>query len=198
MKATLYEQAKDVERMDEKLRDLNSSNQIDVIELQRNLFQRYEENPVFYDAMQDRISIGDSLSELAQINKSGKRFFPRRKNKSHNERIEQIGELISNPHYLKTHGILIPDNFVGGIALVAACAYGVSNLVMPYLMGEVDPNIDPAEIQNRMESMKTVMPAFMTLVMGPFFGTGMQLQRSGSLPVGEAKYLDEKVQEFYK
>ena len=51
MKATLYRQAKDVERMDEKIRDLNSSNQIDVAELQRNLFHRYESNPVLYDAM---------------------------------------------------------------------------------------------------------------------------------------------------
>lgn len=60
------------------------------------------------------------------------------------------------------------------------------------------PNADPTEMQNSMEIIRTTMPAFITLVMGPIVGFGLQLQRSGHLPIKEAKYLDGKVREFYK
>lgn len=112
MRNTLYSQLTDVEEMDERLKELKSLSSIDVPKLQKELFERYEKNPVLYDAMQYKQSVSESLEELAQINKGVRRILPWRKDEVHNKRLEQIGELIYAPYHLQTAGIFMPDNLV--------------------------------------------------------------------------------------
>ncbi len=197
MKVTLYRQAKDIERMDEKIRDLNSSNQIDLAELQRNLFQKYESNPVLYDAMQGNQSIEESVAELGQVNKGIRKILPWGKNKGHNERLKQLGELVSEPYHLHTSGIFAPDNLITTGAEVTAMVFGVSYLMTRYLLS---PNLDvnPEEIQQTMHIFNVVMPTAMSALMAPMFGFMTNMRRFTGLPTDEAKYLDGKVQEFYK
>ncbi|MBU0894437.1 MAG: hypothetical protein KKF48_05180 [Nanoarchaeota archaeon] len=197
MKATLYRQAKDIERMDEKLRDLNSSNQVDVAELQRNLFQRYESNPVLYDAMQESQSIEESVAELGQVNRGIRKILPWRRNKGHNERLKQLGELVSEPYHLHTSGIFMPDNLITTGAEVTAMAFGVSYLMSRYLLSP-NPDVSPEEIQQTMHVFDVVLPTVMSALMAPMFGLLTNMRRFTGLPTEEAKYLDGKVQEFYK
>ena len=196
MEATLYEQAKDIERMDERLRDRNSSNQIKVAELQRNLFQRYGKNPVLYAAIQGRQSVEESLLELGQINKGIRKILPWGRNKGHNERLKQLGELVSEPYHLQTSGILVPDNLITtGVELIAM-AFGVSYFLAKYLVA-LTPDTNSEEFQQTMHTLQVVMPN-VTYVLAPMFGLLINSRRFRRLPTDEAKYLDGKVQEFYK
>lgn len=95
---------------------------IDIPEYQKRIMREYESNPVLNDAIQKKISIEDSLSELAQVNRPILRLLPRTRNKAHNQRLDQIGELIGYSHHLRRNGLFILDNFIGGVAMVAACA----------------------------------------------------------------------------
>lgn len=198
MQATLYAQAQEIEEIDKRLIELNSPNQIDVIGLQRSLLQSYEENPVFYDAIKGKMTIEDSLNELAQINKPVRRLFPRRKDKVHNRRIEQIGELITRSFHLKTKGILGFDNFVGVTAMTALGCYSLFNLTIPYVVNGLCGETNPIETQQFAIFMKNIITPVITLGTSPFMGVLAQIERStGGLPTDEAKYLDDKIKDFY-
>lgn len=222
MKQTLYQKIKESEKLNDRLKvdvkkfqeslesfknlpgysriSLGEIPEINVFAVQKNLIEEYKNNPVLRDAIQGKISIEDSLSELAQVNRPIWRLFPRRKNKAHNERLDQIGELLGYPYHLKTRGIFIPDNFIGGIAMCATVGYGISNILF-YLSEGLAPNADYIQIAGEITSlnnMRTAFPALFTLVLGPILGGMMQGDRSGNLPIDEAKYLDGKVKEVYK
>ncbi len=192
MEATLYEKAKDIEIMDERLRNLNSSNMIDVAELQRNLFERYESNPVLYDAMQGRQSVEESVEELGQVNKGIRKILPWGINKGHNERLKQLGELVSEPYHLRTFGIFTPDNLITTGAETTALTFGITYLMSRYLF------TPPEEFQQTLHTFQVAIPTIVSALMAPVFGVGMNLRRFTGLPTDKAKYLDGKVQEFYK
>jgi hypothetical protein len=186
---TLYERVKYVERIDENLKNLVSYNQIDLSELQRKIFQIYDKNPVLYDAIQKKQTIEESLEELGKVNKGIRKILPWRKDKIHNERLEQLGELISEPYHLHTSGIFAPDNLITAGAEITAMAFGSSYFLLEYLFPP-SPNLDP--------HFKVVMATSLSALFVPTLGLGMNLNRFSKLPRDEAKYLDEKVQEFYK
>ena len=99
---------------------------INVADLQRVLFQGYEGNSVLCDAIQRRQSIEESLKELGQVNRGIiRKAIPHRINRGHNERLEQLGELVSEPHHLRTSGILMPDNFISTGAIAAVMYFGM-------------------------------------------------------------------------
>jgi len=198
MKSTLYEQAKDIEKIDNKIRDLNSSNQINVAELQKNLLQRYEQNLVFYDAMQGKQSVEETLEELGQVNKGIRKILPWKKNKGHNERLDQLSELVSKPYHLNTSGIFMPDNLITIGAEVTALAFGTSYAFAKFLMPEMYVEPDLEFLTQNMKIHTTVIPAFMSALMAPILGLSINSKRFTGLPIGEAKYLDGKIQEFYK
>ncbi|MBT3405075.1 hypothetical protein HN832_04085 [archaeon] len=172
---------------------------IDMSEYQKQIIRAYEENPVLKDAINGKITIGDSLRELSdRVDKPVWRLFPRRRNKVHNERLGQTKELVSRGlNYLRTDGILAPDNFVGMVAITAAMAYTIAPLLCNYLTGGVNP-APSAEIQAHMEFMTQVFPPFMTSTAGLMMGWACQMRRKGKLPLEEAEYLDNKVEEFYR
>jgi hypothetical protein len=185
-----------IESMDEKLTDLNSSNQIDVAELQRNLFLRYKGNPVLNDAIQGRQSVEDSLEELGQVNAGIRQILPWRKNKEHNERLKQLGELVTEPSHLRTYGIFVLDNLITTQVELTAMAFGLSYLMSRYLYPP-NPGVSPEEYQQTMHVLQVTMPTAMS-AMAPVFGLLANVRRFTGLPTDEAKYLDGKVQEFYK
>ena len=197
MKATLYTQAKEIEELDEKIIDLNCTSQIDVAELQRNLFQTYVDNPVFYNATQGKQSIENCLQELGQINNGIRKILPWEKNEEHNEKLNHLGELVPKPYHIHTSGIFMPNNVVTTSVEVTAICFGASYLISKYFM---TPNLDvnPEEIQQTMLSLKTSLPIAMSILMVPIVGFLTNSTRFTVLPTNEAKYLDGKIQEFYK
>ena len=110
MKKTLYEKLTGIEQINESLKNeasklneflnlkdyevykhiVDSIPQVDIIKTQQSLMEEYEKNPVFYDAIQKRLTIEESLMELSKINKGIRKFLPRMKNNAHNEKLKQI------------------------------------------------------------------------------------------------------------
>lgn len=160
--------------------------------------QEYEENPVLYDAIQRKQSVEESLQELAQVNNGIRKILPWRKNKGHNERIKQLGELVSEPDHLHTNGIFVPDNLITTGTEVIATVFGVSYLVSRGLLTS-NPEVSPEEFQQTTYIWQVAMPIFVSVLLAPAYGLLTNKRRFfESLPTDEAKYLDAKVQEFYK
>ncbi len=180
---TLYDQLSRIENMNLFLNGLGS--RINVEDIQKKVFQQYESNPVLHDALLGKQTITQSLEELAEINKGVKRFLPHRKNKIHNERVEQMGELVPGVYNLTTRGILYPDNFVTTCLETVALSFGTVFLVSSLTGGLI------SETGERFEG---IMAAGMSPI-GILIG--LVMNRSGNLPVGETVYLDKKVKEIY-
>ena len=194
MRETLYSRLNDVEEMDEELKELKNPILIDVPKLQKELFERYEKNSVLYDAMQDRQSVSESLEELAEINKGIRKILPWKKDKSHNKRLKQIGELIHAPYHLQTNGIFMPDNLITTGTYVTAMSFGMFSLFEPIL----GFNSTAKEVQ---ELFQFKVPLAMSALMAPLFGFMANFQRINnlfSISKDQAKYLDRKIEEFYK
>lgn len=163
------------------------------LKFQKRIISDYENNPVLNDAVEGRQSISDSLSELAQINKGWKVMLPRRKNKAHNERIEQMGELISEPSGLITRGLFYPDN-----AVSLTCYTAVALTILEKVL----LNYDLLVGNNPIEIAKSLRDFAKTSVVGSI-GMGLicgwsDNERTTKLPFGQAQYLDEKILELYK
>jgi len=197
-KPTLYQQVRKIESIDEKLRGIDSSSEIDVLKLQRNLFGRYEENPVLYDAIQGKQTIGESIEELSQINKGIRKILPWRVNEGHNKRLKQLGELVSEPLYLHTGGIFCPDNLITAGAAATALIFGFWYLISSLLT--YNPEFSSLEeFQRTLLWCQVIMPRAISVVYVPIGALGANWERFKSpLPKDEAKYLDEKVIKFYK
>jgi hypothetical protein len=202
MVGTLYSQMKNIEGMVTDLVNLGSSiknPEHSTSQMQEKIFTRYERNPVLCDAIQGKQSIEQSLDELAGINNglAGK-FFPRRKNKAHNDRLKDLGELIDEPKYLRESGILAPDNFVSVTALVAAGVFGFC-----YLMSEISSfpsrinDLNPEQLKQALYAQRVLIPAAISVVLAPGLGALATAIRFKKLPIDQARYLDGKVNEFY-
>jgi hypothetical protein len=177
----LYERLIEIEEMNETLRGLELDNPINTGELQKKIIWEYAFNPVMSDALRGRQTITESLEELAEINKGIRRFLPHRKNKVHNERVEQMGELVSGVNNLRTYGIFYPDNAVTAGLETVTMIFGISYLM--FSLWEF-PRL------NDSEAARTI-----STILSPPFGivAGLALNRSGNLPTDETEYLDMKV-----
>lgn len=197
MKNTLYREAREIERLAERVRCLDDSYALETSGLQKRLFEKYENNQVLYDAIQGNQSIEESVVELGEVNKGIRKILPWRKNKGHNERLEQLGELVSEPYHLHTSGIFMPDNLITTLAEGTAISFGVSYLMSKYLIVP-NPDVSPEEIGQIKHLVEFIFPAVGSGTIGLILGWGMNLRRFNRLPTDEAKYLDGKVQEFYR
>ena len=212
MKKTLYEKLTGIEQINESLKNeasklneflnlkdydvykhiVDSIPQVDIIKTQQSLMEEYEKNPVFYDTIQKRLTIEESLMELSRINKGIRKFLPRMKNKTHNERLKQIGRLISEPAYLEASGILTPDNIITtGIesSIIISGLFGFSFLFLKDFL--------PSDISSEMYRQLSNFVDTYTFLTVPILSLVMNASRFKSLPINEAKYLDERIKEFY-
>ena len=213
MKKTLYEKLTGIEQINESLKNeasklneflnlkdyevykhiVDSIPQVDIIKTQQSLMEEYEKNPVFYDTIQKRLTIEESLMELSRINKGIRKFLPRMKNKTHNERLKQIGRLISEPAYLEASGILTPDNIITtGIesSIIISGLFGFSFLFLKDFL--------PSDISSEMYRQLSNFVDTYTFLTVPILSLVMNASRFKSLPINEAEYLDEKIKEFYR
>jgi len=191
---TLYWQAKAIERIAENLNEVNPDYPLNVADQHKILFQGYERNPIFNDAITERQSIEKSLEELAKDNKGIGKILPWRKDEEHNKRLEQLGELVTEPYHLHKGGIWMPDNLITISAETTAMAFGISYFTFRYLT-----NLDalPEETIQGIKTMKILLPTTISILTSAFFGLLLNSRRYNNLPIDEARYLDEKVKEFY-
>jgi hypothetical protein len=192
MPKTLYSQILNLEETAENLSSIAPSVQIDVENLQRALFRKYEKNPVLYDDITGKQTIEKSLDELAQVNKGIRKLLPHRQNKAHNERLEQLGELVTEPRGLHTYGILMPENFI-----TAQLEFSGLTFLGFYLYSKAISPIFSASPEMVYQT-QILIPAFMCLTLVPIMCFGISSDRFERLPRQEAQYLDAKVKELYK
>ncbi|MBT7706700.1 hypothetical protein HN747_04605 [archaeon] len=169
------------------------SGEINVDSIQRRVVKRYESNPILHEAIEGERGIEDSLSELAYKKRPVRRLFPIRKDKAHNQRLEYMSGLVDCPTSLKTGGLFGLDNFISGPIMIGAMSYGVASLIPAIVFGE---GASP-ESQEAMKTAQQIFPPFMSITFGPVMGIALQ-GINPVLPVDEAKYLDQKVKEFYR
>ncbi len=171
--------------------------QIDIFSVQKELIKSYESNPVFYDAVSGKQSIEDSLNELSKVNKGIRKILPRVKNSVHNKRVNQIEELISGTLGLRTYGIFAPDNLITAGAEITAMTFGTCYLLSRYLFAP-NLNLSQEEFQQMMTIQQVILPTTISAISAPVMGMTLNSPRFLSRPINEAKYLDAKVQEFYR
>jgi len=191
---TLYNQARKIEKAQKGEDNLENSHSIDIDESQKQLFQKYEKNPIFYDAVIGKQSIEKSLEELAKVNKGIKRVLPWIRDKAHNEKLNNLGKLISKPRHLHRRGILVPDNLITMGAYIAVASIITSKVFIKGI--EYNPDFSPEKIQELTAAFEYV-PKFALATLTPIIGGLANSHRFNKNPVDEAKYLDEKVQQFY-
>ena len=182
----LYDRLAEVEELAKHYIIYKGLNQINVPETQRKIFEEYESNPVLHDALLGRQTVADSLEELAQVNKGARRFLPHRRNNAHNNRVARMGELVPDVGTLMTRGILYPDNAIFATLGAAAIALGTA-FVLSKLSGT-----NGNEITQR---WNIAYPSIMFPILA-VFGSATR-NRSKHLPRNEARYLDDKVSQFY-
>jgi len=183
----LYDRLAEVEELAKHFIIYKGLNQINISGTQREIFREYESNPVLHDALVGKQTVAESLEELAQVNKGAKRFLPHRKNRVHNERVRQMSELVPDVETLMTKGIFYPNNAVAGIVGAGAIALGTAFVIFK-LSGTNDNEMT--------QRWNVAYPSIMFPILAVFGSAA--LNRSKHLPRNEARYLDEKVTEFYE
>jgi hypothetical protein len=187
---TLYERLMDSENLSERMSTPFSNAQVQ--EIQRNIIDDYAANPVLEDALSGNLSIEDTLDELAQVNKGIRKILPWMKNKEHNSRLEQLGELITKPNQLYTGGIFYPDNIMFGVIVTPLFVFGLNYFLTEYIKSS-------SSIDNQNEYiLNVVIPTLSSLIFTPFASLAMSRQRFWALPRDEAKYIDTKIKELYR
>jgi hypothetical protein len=165
---------------------------VDIKEYQREILRQKEHNPILSDAIHHRKTIEDTLLELGAVNEGIRKILPRKKDKTQNERVEHIGELVQPVHQLYTHGLFYPDNLLTGALEIAALSFATLSWLIPVLYAAQSnlsqPTLSP-----------WLVPTAASAVMGPMLGLILNFSRfENKLPIAQAQYLDGKVREFYK
>lgn len=157
--------------------------------LERGLLQKYGGNGVLRDAISGMQSVEDTLKALGKVNRGVRRFLPRPKSTyatSHNIRLRQLGELISEPTYLRRKGVLNPDNFVTAAALFLCMARAGEYFLPNFLMPDAP------------QSQFSLIPSEGDMILAPIFGFFLNINRFEKLPLERARYIDGKVSQFYR
>jgi hypothetical protein len=193
---TLYDYCQYVEVLDVKLQDSPNPPLVSLSHIQRDVFRKYEGNPVLHDAIYGKQSIEYSLLDLSKVNKGIRKVLPWKRDEAHNDRLLQIGELLPEPEYLKTRGILYPDNVTTFVVGSAALSFIGFNLLINYVSPHT--SLNPEQLALWQKNWGLYAPSIMSFIFAPMFGSLSNRPRFGNLPLDQAKYLDGKVEEFYR
>lgn len=201
MTKPLYQLVKEIEDSNATFSKLKISSGVDVAGVQKDLFKAYENNPILKDAIDGRQSIKESLLELGEKNKGIWKIMPWRKDSMHNKRLSQMEQLVGDLNHLRTRGIFYPDNLItAGTEAAGVVSLG---LVAYTLVLSNSPTINEFPF-TAYHALKDIKESFLSCNLISFFGFGFviplmsEYHRFTALPLIEAKYLDNKVNKFYK
>ena len=217
MQQTLYQKLIDVEKLNDIIHDnfinfeknmqrfqtyshseyLESRETVDIKEPQKEILKLYENNSVIKNAIKGTQSITELLGELTIGNKGIRKFLPRSKNSERNQTIKHLGKLITEPDQLKSKGTWHADNiFTTGI-YITSITYTIAYLVT-LLTPSLYTNPEPGLLVKQARQTMDLLPLIQTAVLTPIIGSFMNMDRFNELPTDQAKYIDNKIQEFYK
>ncbi len=149
-----------------------------VEEHQKKIIKNYETNPILIESVKGLQSIEETFLELKEQKFKGiKKYLPKRKDKIHNQRVNNLDNLVGYTH-LDTRGILFPDNFITAAIYGSAFLYGVFSLL--------------AEPNEATEHFRNIFSPLGGIMVGGVF----QLTGAPTPKIEEAKYLDSKLIEL--
>jgi len=167
---------------------------IDVSVAQKQLIDSWisveDHNGVLKDAVQGRHSVKESLESASQVNTGLGRFFPRRKNDYHNQRVKELQDLIGDdsviPTALKTRGVLNLDNPMNFTlyAITLGAGFGACTDALSFCSSS-GPSFP----------VLTLSFGVLGLLAGGLRGLGTYSNKR--LPWENAEYLDRKIQELF-
>lgn len=180
MNESLYDQLIKIESTKKFLATAGNPELLDriIANSMREKMRDYEKNPVFYYAINNNQSIEDTTLELSKHIRGVRSLLPKRKNKVHNERVEYLKELVGNYQNLKTglwHYRYLPS-ILGATIGVGGIVYFVNN---------------PLPIKGAQIFVLAASTFSSIVALSTSFA-------SVEVPIKEAKYLDEKINELYK
>ncbi|MGV8086750.1 MAG: hypothetical protein ACP5N1_03910 [Candidatus Woesearchaeota archaeon] len=152
-----------------------------ILDRQKKILEEYalnNNNPIYQNAIDKEKSVTETLLELAEINKGYRQFIPWDKNPEHNEALSQLGELVDKPKYLRTKGILFPNNIMTTGAELSFIAFVESLLTSKY------------------EPMSE--PNFIAFAFVPMFALFSNVSRFRQVDTTQAEYIDSKIYKIYK
>jgi hypothetical protein len=171
------------------------------------LLEWAEKNPVFHDAICGVQTVEDSVSEIGEYVRGKRRFLPWGflpigKNKSHNNRINQIGELVPKPSNLYCSGIFVPNNLATVSAYGALGAVGLYSLLSNESQGITNELIKPIVV-NQINHNFNILTSLGLLGLVSLGGLATSFERPPKkdleLPLDEARYVDsEIINEYYE
>jgi hypothetical protein len=159
-------------------------------EEEKTVMRKYEDNPVFRDAMNKKISINDAFQELYKVNEGIKKFLPRQIDQVHNKRAEELNELVNVGRGLKTRGLLHFDSVLNSAGYVASINYAGIYLLNTYSQNPVEFKIDDAFAL----IFSGILQFGLTL---PAVHIGMRNVYS-DIVTEQSQYLDERIRLHYK
>ncbi|MFQ5621053.1 MAG: hypothetical protein ACE5FT_04375 [Candidatus Nanoarchaeia archaeon] len=142
---------------------------------ERKIFEDYD-NPILQCAIDRTYSIEESLRIMSEYYSGIKKWSPGMFSQWQNDRVNFMGELVTKPLHLLTRSNYHMDNIITATAYPAA-VIGLSALALGS-----DPNLALATT--------TFFSGFSGLVFPPCF-------RTDPIPLGEAIFLDNKIEELF-
>jgi len=162
---------------------------IDIQEIQRNLMFSRIKSERNYDILADAISrsrsVEESLSELSEVNAGLGRYLPRTKDEVHNERVDEMVDLVGsryNLNNLKKRGVFSPKCPL--VLLPYATAISAGMYAGGASLGG-DSSVSTATIIGAVTGAVLGLSGFFSAV------------NNKNLPWDNAKYLDQKVSELF-
>lgn len=164
---------------------------IDISRIQRDIIDRKlkERNDVLKHAVQKRKSIEDSLYDLSRDNKGFLRFLPKYPDKEHNEKVDELIDLIGyrnimesalykNLFCLLTKPVISPFIFGTFGYMIGLCVVNIINF--------------PKPVQNNIILAHSIFGFFQGALI-----TTKVTSKNENLPWKDAKYLDDKIKELF-
>jgi len=177
------------------LDSVNDVPEINYAECQRRLILRRiqgeKPNIILANAVERKCSIRKSLEKLAEINKSWRRFVPRRKNDVWNMVVDEMRDIVGTDYALgslKTKGIGSLDNPITGLAYGILGGLGISAL---YISLYESGGSNEVSLE-----LTAASHLFFSGFMG-FLGAGLSLisrESNKSLPWNRADYIDNIIE----
>jgi len=163
---------------------------IDIESVQKGIFCEYKGNSILQNALSGCKSIEQTVDELSQINKGIKRFLPHRKNKEHNQKCDELSDLMPERYHLRTNGLLALDNFVNNTVLWSAVSFALCRGME--LSFSFESNTMPDQI------LSTYAPIAMSILMMIAGMNHNRYRKEGIAKTKEyARYLDHKIEALY-
>lgn len=165
-------------------------NYIDVSEIQRNIIDHKlkKENDILKQAVQKRKSIEDELYELSRDNEGMLRFLPKYSDEEHNEKVDDLIELIGKGNKIEClykkmiHNLFKPTIFP---FILGSSTYFIGYLAFR-LIG----------MPNRIVEEVSLSGGVLGFLEDIYHGIRFS-PKNEDLPWKDAKYLDDKIKELF-